>query len=247
MITDPRKLGPCKLMKSLRRIVLLRHGQSAWNRQHRLTGWVDVPLTERGIAQAESAGRLFAQNNFVFDTAYSSVLRRASKTLETVLETLNQTEVPVVRDWRLNERHYGALQGLGPLRALLKFGVRGFVQCQRQFNVMPPPLDLADPNYLAMRAQYPQIPVAQLPRAESMAQAWQRVVPVWHDTLGPKVRQGQSILVVSHKNALRVLLKEIAGLSESATERLPINIGAPWVVEMDEDLSFLRYYVLRGP
>jgi 2,3-bisphosphoglycerate-dependent phosphoglycerate mutase len=231
-------------MKETYQFVLVRHGQSLWNTQHRLTGWADVGLTKHGEQQSAAAGQLLAKCGFGFDDAFTSQLRRASDSLAIVLENMGHSEVAVQQHWRLNERHYGALEGLGPLSGVFKFGLRRFVQCQRQFDVMPPLLDLSDPRYPGNQKRFAQIPSAALPRAESMHQAWQRVIPVWDDEMKPAIRSGRRLLVVAHKNILRALIKQITGVDGSAVERMSIKTGRPLVYEMNKEFRVQDHYFL---
>lgn len=231
-------------MKLPLRLVLLRHGQSLWNKQHRLTGWSDVALTPAGERQAARAGALLQEAGFEFDEAYTSELCRATETLRLALSAMRQPNVPVHRHWRLNERNYGALEGLGPVAAVLKFGFRQVIQCQRRFEVSPPLLDLDDPRYPGNQQRFSGIPPAELPRAESMEQTWRRVRPIWEDRIAPAVKAGSRVLVVSHKNTLRVLIKQLTGCSVAEAERLSIRTGRPLVYELNAEMALLRDYVI---
>lgn len=225
-------------------LVLLRHGQSEWNTQHRLTGWADVSLTTGGERQAAAAGKLLGAAGFSFDAAYTSQLQRAKKSLDIVLSAMQCPNISSHCDWRLNERHYGALEGLGPIASVFKFGFRRVISCQRRFDVSPPELELSDPRYPGNQAQFEHIPAILLPRAESMFQTWQRVRPVWEETIAPAVRDGQTLLIVAHKNSLRVLIKEFTGLDGADVERLAIRTGRPLVYEFDSTLQPIRSYFL---
>lgn len=227
------------------RLVLLRHGQSEWNNQHRLTGWADVGLSPAGERQAVAAGNLLRAAGFIFDAAYSSQLRRAKTSLEIVLQTLEPQNISTQCDWRLNERHYGALEGLGPIASVFKFGFRQVISCQRRFDVSPPELELSDPRYPGNLELFANIPVASLPRSESMFQTWQRVRGVWQDSIAPAVRDGRTLLIVAHKNSLRVLIKEFTGVSGADVERLSIRTGRPLVYEFDRETRPIRNYFLN--
>lgn len=228
------------------RLVLLRHGQSVWNRQHRLTGWSDVALTAKGENEARAAGRLLADAGFQFDLAFTSKLRRAGDSLDIVLQTL-QADIEVQRCWQLNERHYGALEGLGPIRGVLRFGLSRVVACQRRFDVAPPPVAADDPRYPANQAAYHDVPRHLLPRAETMADAMARMVPLWHERIAPAIRQGRRVLVVGHKNILRAMVKQLGELEAADVERLGIRTGQPWVFELDPALKLVRRYVIENP
>ncbi|MGR9090709.1 MAG: 2,3-bisphosphoglycerate-dependent phosphoglycerate mutase [Gammaproteobacteria bacterium] len=226
------------------KLVLLRHGQSVWNRQHRLTGWSDVALTAKGASEARDAGRSLAAAGFQFDLAFTSMLRRAADSLDIVLEAM-QADVEVRRCWQLNERHYGALEGLGPIRGVLRFGLSRVVACQRRFDVAPPPVSEDDPRYPANQPAYRDVPRALLPRAETMAQAMERMVPLWNERIAPAIRQGRRVLVVGHKNILRAMVKQIGDLDPAEVERLGIRTGQPWVFELDPALKPIRRYVIE--
>ena len=228
------------------RLVLLRHGQSVWNRQHRLTGWSDVGLTAKGEREARVAGRLLADAGFQFDLAFTSSLRRAADSLDIVLETLG-ADIEVQRCWQLNERHYGALEGLGPIRGVLRFGFSRVVACQRRFDVAPPPVSESDPRYPANQAAYRDVPRDLLPRAETMADAMARMAPLWHERIAPAIRQGRRVLIVGHKNILRAMVKQIGDLDAADVERLGIRTGQPWVFELDRALKPIRRYVIADP
>lgn len=240
MTTSPQTPPPAETTK----LVLLRHGQSVWNRQHRLTGWSDVALTPKGEREARAAGHLLAAAGFQFDLAFTSVLRRAADSLDIVLEALH-ADVEVQRCWQLNERHYGALEGLGPIRGVLRFGLSRVVACQRRFDISPPPVGEDDPRYPANQPAYRDVPRALLPRAETMAQAMDRMVPVWHERIAPAIRQGRRVLVVGHKNILRAMVKQIGELEAADVERLGIRTGQPWVFELDPALRLIRRYVIE--
>jgi len=221
-------------------LVLLRHGQSIWNKEHRLTGWSDVGLTDAGRRQAAAAGKALAAAGFRFDAAYTSQLCRATESLDLVLAAMGQDGIDVSRWWQLNERHYGALEGMGPLSAALKFGLHPFVACQRRFYVSPPLLDPGDPRFPGNQDRYAEIPPSLLPRAETMAQAMERMLPVWDSHIAPALRAGQCLLIVAHKNTLRGMVKHITGCSAREAERLSIRTGRPWVFEFGSDLKPIR-------
>ncbi|MFP6680707.1 MAG: 2,3-bisphosphoglycerate-dependent phosphoglycerate mutase [Gammaproteobacteria bacterium] len=233
-------------MKLYVKLVLLRHGQSWSNKQRRFTGWSDVALTQAGERQARVAGELLAAAGFQFDEVYTSQLRRATDTLEIVLRAMRCVDLPIHRQWRLNERHYGALEGLGPLAAVVKFGLWQVIQCQRRIDVAPPLLDLDDPRFPGNQACFEEVPTAELPRAESKQQAWQRMQPIWKDEIAPALKAGRRLLVVSHKNTLRELIKQIVGKSGSRCKDLSIRTGRPIVFELTSDLELIRNYVAEN-
>lgn len=225
-------------------LVLLRHGQSIWNRQHRLTGWSDVGLSARGRAQAAAAAKALRKADLRFDVSFTSQLCRAHETLDLVCAANAWSIAEVHRLWQLNERHYGALEGLGPLRGLLKCGLRQLVSCQRRFDVMPPLLELDDPRFPGNQARYANIPRDQLPRAETMEQAMQRLVPVWDGQIWPALQSGRHVLIVAHKNILRGALKHMLGLGAKEVERLSIRTGRPWVYEFNSTMELVAQRIL---
>ena len=190
------------------------------------------------------AGQLLAASGFQFDLAFTSMLRRAADSLDIVLKAMH-AEIEVHRCWQLNERHYGALEGLGPIRGVLRFGLSRVVACQRRFDVAPPPVSEDDPRYPANQAAYRDVPRALLPRAETMAQAMERMVPLWQERIAPAIRQGRRVLVVGHKNILRAMVKQIGDLDAADVERLGIRTGQPWVFELDPALKPIRRYVIE--
>lgn len=234
-------------MKSPLQLVLLRHGQTLWNKQHRSTGWADIGLTQAGERQANRAGELLAAAGFEFDDAFTSQLRRARATLDIVLSAMQCGDIPIFQHWRLNERHSGAFEGLGPFAAVSKYGLWRFVQCQLRSDVSPPPLALDDPRFPGNQQRFQQIPAADWPRAESMDQTWQRVQPIWEDQIAPALKAGRRLLIVSHKNTLRVLIKTITGAAASPAEKLSVRTCTPLVYELDDTLQPIRNYVVKHP
>jgi 2,3-bisphosphoglycerate-dependent phosphoglycerate mutase len=216
-----------------------------WNRDKRFTGWTDIELSERGGAQARAAGRLLAAHGCRFDLCFTSCLRRASETLRLVLETMGCPEVPVERCWRLNERHYGALQGLSHWEAVRRYGARRMLAWQKGFAVPPPPLDPADPRFPGRDPRYAGIDAADLPVSESLRDTHTRLLPCWRDAMAPALRAGRRVLVVAHRNSLRVLMAEIESLREAEVLRLRVPTGEPLVYELDADLTPLRRHFLR--
>jgi 2,3-bisphosphoglycerate-dependent phosphoglycerate mutase len=223
-------------------LVLLRHGESVSNRDGHFTGWHDVELSPKGELEAERAGLLLKETGFRFDTCFTSELKRATDTLRIVLETMDLNEATVRRSWRLNERHYGALEGIDPLRAIRKFGIRPILDSQLRFNSAPPPLDPCDARFPGNQLRYSCIDRNQLPLAESMEQALLRVLPYWRETIAPEIVRGKRVLVVGHKHILRALIMLLDDLSVTQLIKLSIANGRPLVYELDEKLHPVRHY-----
>jgi 2,3-bisphosphoglycerate-dependent phosphoglycerate mutase len=226
------------------KLVLLRHGQSTWNLENRFTGWTDVGLTEQGVQEAHSAGKLLCEEGYVFDVAYTSVLRRAIKTLWIALEELSQEWLPVIRAWQLNERHYGSLQGLNKSEMAEKFGEAQVKIWRRSYDTPPPALELTDERHPRFDARYASLPPEQLPATESLKITLERVLPYWHGTLAPIVKSGKRVLMVAHGNSIRALVKYLDNISEGEITELNIPTGVPLVYELDENLKPIRHYYL---
>ena len=226
------------------RLVLLRHGESDWNRENRFTGWTDVDLSEKGIAEARAAGKLLKSSGYAFDLAYTSVLRRAIRTLWLALDELGQMWLPVEKSWRLNERHYGDLQGLNKAEMAAKFGEKQVLVWRRSYDTPPPPLDPKDPRYEHSDPRYAGIPV---PRTECLKDTVARVVPYWESSIAPAVRSGKRVLITAHGNSLRALVKHLDGISDEAIVKLNIPTGIPLVYELERNLQPLRNYSLGDP
>lgn len=231
----------------MHRLVLLRHGESTWNRENRFTGWTDVDLTEKGVAEAREAGRLLRQDGFAFDVSYTSLLTRAIRTWWLVLEELDQLWLPVTRDWRLNERHYGALQGLNKAETAAKHGDAQVKIWRRSYDIPPPPLEAADERHPARDARYAGLDRSVLPLAESLKDTVERFLPLWHETLAPAIQAGQRTLIVAHGNSLRALVKYLDRMGEDEVVELNIPTGIPLVYELDASLAPLRRYYLGDP
>jgi 2,3-bisphosphoglycerate-dependent phosphoglycerate mutase len=217
-------------------LVLLRHGESTWNRDNRFTGWTDVDLTDKGIAEAEQSGRLLKAEGFAFDVAYTSVLKRAIRTCWIVLDELDQLWLPVFRDWRLNERHYGALQGLNKAETAAQHGEEQTLIWRRSYDIPPPPLSPGDPRHAAHDPRYRRVPAADLPLTESLKDTVTRFLPYWNETIAPAIRSGERVIVVAHGNSLRALVKYLDHISDTAIVELNIPTGIPLVYELDADL-----------
>jgi 2,3-bisphosphoglycerate-dependent phosphoglycerate mutase len=228
-------------------VVLLRHGESAWNKENRFTGWVDVDLTDRGREEAHEAGRLLKEGGYVFDVAYTSVLKRAIRTLWITLDQLDQLWLPVHKSWRLNERHYGALQGLNKAETAAKHGDDQVKIWRRSYDIPPPLLGLDDPRYAGLDPRYGDLKRSQIPLSESLKDTVARFLPYWHETIAPSIRNDQRVLIAAHGNSLRALVKYLDNVSESEIVELNIPTGIPLVYELDEDLKPLRHFYLGDP
>ena len=228
-------------------LVLLRHGESTWNRENRFTGWTDVDLSERGIAEAHEAGRLLRDEGFVFDLAFTSVLKRAIRTLWITLDELDQMWIPVERSWRLNERHYGALQGLNKAETAEEYGEAQVKLWRRSYDVPPPALDLDDPRHPSRDPRYASVDPHLLPRSEALKDTVGRFLPYWSETIDPSIRAGRRVLIVAHGNSLRALVKYLDGVSDDDIVGLNIPTGVPLVYELDDELRPLDHRYLGDP
>ena len=228
-------------------LVLLRHGESTWNRENRFTGWTDVDLSERGLSEAREAGRLLADTGLTFDAAFTSVLKRAIRTLWLTLETMDLVWIPVHRDWRLNERHYGALQGLNKAETAAEFGEEQVHIWRRSYDVQPPALQETDPRYPGHDPRYRKLDPSQLPLSECLRDTVGRVLPCWHGRIAPALRTGQKLLVVAHGNSLRALVKYLDGLTDQSIVSLNIPTGIPLLYTLDEHLKPLSKRYLGDP
>ena len=220
-------------------LVLMRHGQSVWNLENRFTGWTDVDLSAQGLAEAEEGARLLREGGFVFDRCHTSYLRRAIRTLWTVLERMDLMWLPVETTWRLNERHYGALQGLDKAETARKYSDAQVFAWRRSFDVPPPPLDPSDGRFPGHDPRYAGLSAAQLPRSESLKTTIDRVMPYWHEVLAPQLRAGQRLIIAAHGNSLRGLVKFLDGMSDAEVAELNIPTGVPLVYELDGELKSL--------
>jgi 2,3-bisphosphoglycerate-dependent phosphoglycerate mutase len=226
-------------------LALLRHGESEWNRDNRFTGWTDVDLSERGIQEAHRAGQLLREGDFAFDVAYTSVLKRAIRTLWLVLDNLDLLWLPVRRSWRLNERHYGALQGLNKLETAGKFGAEEVILWRRSYSVRPPALALDDKRHPRFDPRYADLRPDELPATESLKDTLERVLPYWHEVIAPELARGQRVLVAAHGNSLRALVKYLDGISDEEIPALNIPTGVPLVYELDGQLGVRKSYYLE--
>ncbi len=229
------------------KLVLVRHGQSVWNLENRFTGWTDVGLSEQGIEEAHSAGRLLREGGYTFDIAYTSVLKRAIQTLWIILQELELEWIPVVNAWQLNERHYGALQGLNKAEMAAKFGEEQVKIWRRSYDVPPPTLELDDPRHPRFDRRYASLKPEELPCTESLKNTLERVLPYWHSTLAPTIQSGQRVLIAAHGNSLRALVKYLDNLSDQKIVELNIPTGIPLVYELDANLRPVTHYYLGDP
>jgi 2,3-bisphosphoglycerate-dependent phosphoglycerate mutase len=229
------------------KLVLLRHGQSEWNLENRFTGWTDVGLSEQGIVEARAAGRLLVEEGYDFDLTFTSVQRRAILTLQEALDVMDRLWLPVERHWRLNERHYGALQGLNKAETAAEHGDDQVHVWRRSYDVPPPPLALDDPRHPRHDPKYRALTPDQLPATESLKDVVARMLPYWHDAIVPALRLGLRVLVSAHGNSLRALVKHLDGISDDEIPGLNIPTGIPLVYELDEHLAAIRSYYLGDP
>ena len=226
------------------KLVLVRHGQSVWNLENRFTGWTDVGLTDLGRAEALEAGKLLKADGYVFDVAYTSVLKRAIHTLWIILQEMNLEWIPVTNAWQVNERHYGALQGLNKSEMAEKFGEEQVKLWRRSYDVPPPALNESDERHPRFDARYASLSPEQLPATESLKITLERVLPYWYATLAPVIRSGKRVLVAAHGNSIRALVKYLDNISEAAIPEVNIPTGVPLVYEFDADLKPIRNYYL---
>jgi 2,3-bisphosphoglycerate-dependent phosphoglycerate mutase len=226
------------------KLVLIRHGESVWNFENLFTGWTDVDLSEKGILEAHQAGKQLVAEGFEFDLALTSVLKRAIRTLWIVLDEMDVMWIPVERDWRLNERHYGALQGLNKAQTAEKYGHAQVHLWRRSFDVRPPALSPEDPRHPRFDRRYAALDPAQLPATESLQDTLKRVMPYWHDTIVPYLQQGVKVLIVAHGNSLRALVKYLDHIADADIPDLNIPTGIPLVYEFDKNLEVLDHYYL---
>ncbi|WP_151447960.1 2,3-diphosphoglycerate-dependent phosphoglycerate mutase [Lacisediminimonas profundi] len=229
------------------KIVLMRHGESTWNLANRFTGWTDVDLTEKGANEALQAGKLLKEAGFTFDLCYTSVLKRAIRTLWLTLDEMDLMWLPVEHSWRLNERHYGALQGLDKAETAAKYGDQQVLIWRRSYDIPPEPLDPADPRTSYDDPRYASLKREEVPLTECLKDTVARVMPIWNDSIAPAIRAGRQILISAHGNSLRALIKSLDKLSDQEIVGLNIPNGQPLVYELDADLNPIRSYYLGDP
>ena len=228
-------------------VVLLRHGESTWNKENRFTGWTDVDLSERGVAEAHRSGALLRDEGYVFDVAFTSVLRRAIRTLWITLDEMDLMWIPVLNSWRLNERHYGALQGLNKAETAEKFGDAQVKIWRRAYDTPPPALTEDDPRWPGCDPRYRDLAPEEVPLTECLKDTVARFLPYWHDTIAPAVSSGQRVIIAAHGNSLRALVKYLDGISDQDILELNIPTGVPLVYELDAQLRPIKHYYLGDP
>ena len=230
----------------MHKLVLIRHGQSTWNLENRFTGWADVPLTDIGIEQAKNAGKLLAEAGYDFDVAYTSVLKRATHTLWHALDAMDRTWLPVVNSWRLNERHYGDLQGLDKLETAKKFGDEQVLLWRRSYDVPPPAMNAEDERSERSDRRYAKLQPGQVPLTECLKDTVERVLPFWNESIAPAMRAGRRVVVAAHGNSIRAMVKYLDNISDADIVGLNIPNGTPLVYELDADLKPIKHYYLSA-
>ena len=229
------------------KLVLVRHGQSTWNLENRFTGWTDVDLTDQGRAEARAAGQLLREGGYEFDLAFTSVLKRAIRTLNIIQAEMDLDWLPVTRAWQLNERHYGALQGLNKAETAEKFGEAQVKVWRRSYDVPPPALELTDERHPKFDRRYAGLTPEQLPATESLKITLDRVLPYWHEVLAPTIKSGKRVLITAHGNSIRALVKYLDNISDADITELNIPTGIPLVYELDDNLKVIKSYYLGDP
>jgi len=228
----------------MHKLVLIRHGESTWNKENRFTGWTDVELSDKGREEGAAAGRLMKEEGYTFDIAYVSVLRRALNTLWLALSEMDLLWIPIEKSWRLNERHYGALQGLNKAETAAKYGDEQVLVWRRSYDIPPPPLEKSDERYPGTDPRYQDVPEAELPLTECLKDTVARFLPLWHETIAPVIRSGKKVIIAAHGNSLRALVKYLDQLTEEQVLALNIPTGVPLVYELDDELKPIRHYYL---
>jgi len=231
----------------MKKLVLLRHGESTWNKENRFTGWTDVDLSEKGMQEARKAGQVLKKEGYLFDVAYTSVLKRAIRTLWIVMDEMDLMWIPVYNSWRLNERHYGALQGLNKSEMAKKYGEEQVLVWRRSYDVRPPALEKTDPRHAGNDSQYKDMDPKDIPLTECLKDTVARFLPYWHETLAPAVKSGKRIIIAAHGNSLRALVKYLDNVSDKDIVELNIPTGLPLVYELDDKLKPIKSYYLGDP
>ena len=229
------------------KVILLRHGESVWNKENKFTGWTDVDLSEKGITEANKAGEVLKKEGYTFDLAYTSVLKRAIRTLWIVMDVMDLMWVPVIRNWRLNERHYGALQGLNKAETAKKFGEEQVKIWRRSYSTQPPALEKTDERYPGKDPRYADLTEDELPLTECLKDTVARFMPYWENTIAPSIKAGKKVIIAAHGNSLRALVKYLDNISEEEIVGLNIPTGIPLVYELDDDLKPVKHYYLGDP
>jgi len=226
------------------KIVLLRHGESVWNKENRFTGWTDVDLSEKGIEEAEEAGRTLKKEGFNFDIAFTSVLLRATRTLDIVLNIMNIKDIEIIKSWRLNERHYGALQGLNKAQTVKKHGEEQVLRWRRSYNIRPPALETDDKRYPGNDPLYKDLDLKDIPKTECLKDTVDRFLPFWKKTIVPVIKENRKIIIAAHGNSLRALVKFLDDISDEDISNLNIPTGIPLIYELDNNLKPMKHYYL---
>jgi 2,3-bisphosphoglycerate-dependent phosphoglycerate mutase len=226
------------------KVVLLRHGESEWNKENRFTGWTDVDLSDKGLAEAKAAGKTLSAEGYTFDVAFTSVLKRAIRTLWLTLDGMDLMWIPVHRTWRLNERHYGALQGLNKSETAAKFGEQQVKIWRRAYDIAPPPLEKTDQRFPGKDRRYAELKAEELPTTECLKDTVARFLPAWHDQIAPVIKSGKRVLIAAHGNSLRALVKYLDNVSDKDIVELNIPTGIPLVYELDASLKPIKHYYL---
>ena len=229
------------------KLVLLRHGESLWNKENRFTGWTDVDLSEKGISEAKAAGETLKKEGFVFDIAFTSVLKRAIRTLWLTLDEMDLMWIPVYRNWRLNEKHYGVLQGLNKAETAAKYGDEQVLQWRRAYDVQPPALEESDKRHPINDACYKDLDKNDIPATECLKDTVERFLPYWHETIAPTIKEGKRVLIAAHGNSLRALVKYLDDIADEDIVKLNIPTGLPLVYELDKNLKPIKSYYLGDP
>ena len=231
----------------MHKIVLLRHGESTWNKENLFTGWTDVDLSEKGVEEARESGRVLKEQGYTFDVAFTSVLKRAIRTLWIVLDEMDLMWIPVIRDWRLNEKHYGVLQGLNKAQTAEKFGEKQVKIWRRSYDIRPPALEENDPRSPTKDARYQGLRKEEIPLTECLKDTVERFLPYWHDVIAPTVRSGKRVLIAAHGNSLRALVKYLDSIPDDVIPEVNIPTGMPLVYELQDDLKPIKSYYLGDP
>ncbi|MFC1755096.1 2,3-diphosphoglycerate-dependent phosphoglycerate mutase [Thermoproteota archaeon] len=229
------------------KVVLLRHGESTWNKENRFTGWTDVDLSEKGLEEANESGEVLKKEGYIFDVAFTSVLKRAIRTLWITLDKMDLMWIPIYRCWRLNERHYGALQGLNKSETAQKYGDEQVLVWRRSYDTPPPALEKDDPRYPGKDPRYNDLDEKTTPLTECLKDTVDRFLPYWHETISPVLRSGKRVIIAAHGNSLRALVKYLDNISDEAIVKLNIPTGIPLVYELDKDLNALKHYYIGDP
>jgi len=233
--------------ESYAQLVLVRHGESTWNKENLFTGWTDVDLSKKGVQEATEGGRVLKEQGYIFDIAFTSVLKRAIRTLWFVMDEMDLMWIPVVRDWRLNERHYGALQGLNKAQMAEKFGEKQVKIWRRSYDIRPPALEETDPRNPGKDPRYKELKKEQIPLTECLKDTVERFLPCWHELIAPTVRSGKRVLIAAHGNSLRALVKYLDKIPDDVIPEVNIPTGMPLVYELKDDLTPIRNFYLGDP